>query len=243
MAFDGRLLSRPVGPEGAIADALLVLYLGVYVPQPLEPVLSPNGDGVSDRQRLSYRLVRPSNVIATLVGPDGVPRYSFSGRQEPGTYPLDWPGTKTDGTLELEGRWRWVVSATDEAGQASSAERAFLLNRTLGFATSTGPALAVPRAAPRPVATFRLSRAATVSPRIKTTSGVLLRTLPKEPTAPGDLEVAWDGLTDGGAVVYSGRYVAELTATNELGSVLLAATFSVHRVTPPKPRPAVAKKK
>jgi hypothetical protein len=243
MAFDGQLLSRPLGPEQPIADGLLVSYGGVYVPQPPEPVLSPNADGVAEKQRLAYKVVRPSVVTASLIGPDGVPRVSFSGAVAPGTYPLDWPGTKPDGTPEAEGRWRWVVSATDDAGQVSSAERSFQLNRTLGFAAPVTPTLAVPRAAPRAVATFKLTRAATVTSRIETTSGALLRTLPRQRPAVGDLEVAWDGKTDGGAVVYSGRYVAEVTATNEVGAVTLGATFSVRRVVPPPPRPKPPAKK
>jgi hypothetical protein len=242
MAFDGQLLSTPLGPERPIGDALLVSYGGVYVPAPLEPVLSPNGDGVAEKQRLSYKTVRQSTVTANLLGPDGVPRYTFSGSVAPGTYPLDWPGTKPDGTPEVEGRWRWIVTATDDLGQVSSTERSFQLNRTLGFATPVGPALAVPRAAPRAVATFKLTRAATVTSRIETVSGALLRTLPRQQAAPGDLEVAWDGKTDGGAVVYSGRYVAEVTATNQIGAVTLGAAFSVRRVAP-KPPPPPPKKK
>jgi hypothetical protein len=236
MAFDGQLLSRPLGPERPISDALLVSYGGVYVPQPLEPVLSPNGDGIAEKQRLAYKAVRPSIVTASLLGPDGVPRFSFSGAVSPGTYPLDWPGKKPDGTPEAEGRWRWVVSSTDDAGQVSSAERSFQLNRTLGFATPVTPAVAMPRAAPRAVATFKLTRVATVTTRIETTSGALLRTLPRQRAAVGDLEVSWDGKTDGGAVVYSGRYVAEVTATNEFGAVTLGATFTARRVAPPPPK-------
>ena len=229
MAFDGKLLSRPSGPERPIGDALLVSYAGVHLPLPAEAVVSPNGDGVADRQRLAYKIVRPSTVNANLVGPDGVSRYTYSGPAAPGTYPLDWPGTTPDGQPELEGRWRWVVSAADNTGVASAGERDFVLNRTLGFAAPVEPALAVPRPKARVVATFKLARAATITPRIETTSGVLLRTLPKVRAQPGDLQVAWDGVTDGGAVVYSGRYVAELTATNELGSVSLGAGFSVRR--------------
>ena len=235
MAFDGRLLSRPTGPEKPIADALTVSYGGVYVPPPLEPVLSPNGDGIAEKQQLSYKLVRQSNVTANLLGPDGVPRFTFSGPQPPGIYPLDWSGTKPDGTPELEGLWRWTVTATDDLGQVSSAERDFQLNRTLGFPTPVTPALAVPRAEPRSVAVFKLSRAATVTSRIETTSGVVLRTLPKQQAAAGSLDVSWDGKTDTGGLAYSGRYVAEVTATNELGSVTLGATFSVRRLPPPPP--------
>jgi hypothetical protein len=157
MAFDGKLLSRPSGPERPLGDALVVAYGGVYLPPPLGPVLTPNADGVSDRQRLEYRVVRPSTVTVNLLGPDGVARYSFSGAAAPGTYALDWPGTTPDGLPELEGRRRWVVIATDDAGAASSAERDFMLNRTLGFAAPVGPTLTVPRPKPRPVATFELT--------------------------------------------------------------------------------------
>ena len=172
-------------------------------------------------QHLAYKVVRPSNVTASLIGPDGAPRYSFTGPVAPGTYPLDWPGTTPDGTPEAEGTWRWLVSATDDAGVESSTERTFQLNDTLGFASPVGPTLAVPRARPRAVATFKLTRAATVAPRIETTSGVVLRTLPKQQATAGDVEVSWDGVTDSGALVYPGRYTAEVTATNELGSVTL----------------------
>jgi hypothetical protein len=242
MAFDGQLLGTPLGPERPIGDALLASYGGVYVPQPLEPVLSPNGDGIAEKQRLAYKVVRPSNVTANLLGPDGVPRFTFSGPAAPGTYPLDWPGTKPDGTPEAEGRWRWVVSATDDLGQVSSAERPFQLNRTLGFAAPVVPALAVPRTAPRAVATFRLMRAATVTSRIETVSGVLLRTLPRQRAGAGELEVAWDGKTDGGAVVYSDRYLAEVTATTGIGAVTLGAAFIVRRVAPKPPPPRPKKK-
>jgi hypothetical protein len=230
MAFDGTLLSRPSGAERPIADALIVSYGGVYVPEPLEPVLSPNGDGVADGQHLAYKVVRQSTVTANLLGPDGVPRYTFSGAAAPGTYPLDWTGTTPDGQPEAEGRWRWVVSATDDTGVTSSGERDFTLNRTLGFATPVAPALAVPRAQPRPVAAFTLTRAAMITSRITTGSGVVLRTFPKARANPGDLQVSWDGSTDRGAVVYSGRYIAEVTATNELGAVTLRTTFGVRRV-------------
>jgi Phosphodiester glycosidase/FlgD Ig-like domain len=244
MAFEGRLLSRPAGPERPVGDALIASYTGVYVPAPLEPVLSPNADGIAETQHLSYKVVRPSNVTATLLGPDGVARWRFAGPVQPGTYPLDWEGVTPDGSPEEEGRWRWLVTATDTSGQSSSAERTFDLNRTLASPAPVEPALAVPRAASRAVAAFTLTRAATVVPRIETTSGVVLRTLPRQHADAGELQVSWDGLTDTGATVPSGRYVAEVTATNELGPVALGATFSVRRVPPPPPpKPEPPKKK
>ena len=59
MAFDGALLNRPAGSERSISTALLFEYTGVFV-QPAVSVVSPDGDGVADRQSLRYKLVRPS---------------------------------------------------------------------------------------------------------------------------------------------------------------------------------------
>jgi hypothetical protein len=96
MAFDGQLLNRPSDPSGerAISEALLVSYAGVYAPPPSEPVLSPNGDGVGDREQLSYKIVRPSTVTAKIVGADGVARFTQSGPQAPGTYKFSSTGNE-----------------------------------------------------------------------------------------------------------------------------------------------------
>jgi hypothetical protein len=241
MAFEGSLLSRRAGPEKPIGDALIASYSGVYAPPPSVPVIT----GTGGQQHLSYKIVRQSVVTARLVGPDGIARWTYSGPAAAGTYPLDWNGLDADGGPELEGHWRWVVTATDTTGQTSTAERTFDLNRTVTSPRSIAPALSVPRDAPRAVAEFTLSRAATVVVRIRTTSGVVLRLLPRQRASTGTFDVAWDGLTDTGATVPSGRYVAEVTATNEIGSVALDTTFTVRRVPPPpplKPKPKPKKK-
>src|SRR5262245_16241460 len=74
MAFDGKLLNSPsdTGGERAVADGLFVFYYGVQAPAPSVQVLSPNGDGVAETQALSFKIVRPSTVTASLVGPGGV---------------------------------------------------------------------------------------------------------------------------------------------------------------------------
>jgi len=247
MAFEGELLNRPANAGGAerlVSESLLLSYAGVYAPLPLEEVLSPNGDGVAESQQLSYKVVRPSNVSASLLGPDGVARYTFSGTLQPGVYPLEWPGLKPDGAAELEGRWHWAISALDDLGRASSVDRSFWLNNTLEAAKPVPPMLAVPRKKPRAVATVTLTRVATVTAQIETTSGVLLRKLGQRRAGPGELEVAWDGLTASGALAYPGRYVARVVARNGFGPVSLTATFAVRRLPPPakpKPKPKPAK--
>ena len=233
MAFEGTLLNRPSDPGGerAVAEALLVEYAGVQAGLPGEPVLSPNGDGIAEKELLGYKVVRPANVAASLLGPDGQPRYSFTGAVQPGTYPFEWPGKREDGSVEVEGRWRWVVSAVDDLSRESAVERPFDLNLTLGFPKTAGPALAVPRVRDRIVASFVLSHPATLGVRIETLSGALVRTIarPSRVVPAGGVSVTWDGRTDSGAVVYSGRYVARVTARNSLGTVSLTAQLSVRR--------------
>jgi hypothetical protein len=232
LAFAGRLLNSPSDPggEAPIADALLFQYAGVYAPQPLEAVLSPNGDGVAEKEELSYTIVRPSTVSANLLGPDNVPRFTFTGQTQPGTFPLEFTGIRPDGTTDLEGLYRWTISATDDLGRASSIERRFSLDNTLGFPKTVGTTLGVPRVSPRVVAAMTLVHPATVTTRIETPAGVLVRNLGSRELQPGGLDIAWDGVTDSGAVVYSGRYVARATAANELGTVDLSAPFLVRRV-------------
>ena len=232
LAFDGKLLSRPAARSGEqpIADALLVSYAGVYAPPPSEPVLSPNGDGVAEVEQLSYKVVRPSTVTAQLLGPDGVARASFTGQQAPGTYPLTFPGKRADGTPEVEGVWRWLVSATDDLGQVSSIERDFSLDLTLGSPRTVAPALAVPRLSPRAVAAFTLTRSAVVTSTIETASGVVLRVVARKRYDPGTVQVAWDGVTNTGATVYSGHYVARVSARSALGTSVLSAPFTVRRL-------------
>lgn len=231
MAFEGQLLNRPSGTaERAVSDVLLVGYSGIHAPTPAVGTLSPNGDGVNETQALAYKIVRPSTVTASLVGPDGAPRTLFSGGATPGTYPYTWNGKTAEGAGEPEGSWRWVVTATDDLGRASSFERPFSLNNTLGFGRGAGAALSVPRRQPKVVAQFTLTRAAAVTSRIETVSGTLVRsTAPAVTLQPGLAEVAWDGRTDTGAVVHTGTYVARMTARNELGSVALTAKFAVRR--------------
>ena len=72
LAFEGRLLNRPSDPGGerAVAEALVLGYAGVYTPAPAA-LVSPNGDGIADAQRLRYKVVERSTVDARLIGPGG----------------------------------------------------------------------------------------------------------------------------------------------------------------------------
>ena len=75
LAFEGAPLSRVAGPERPIANALVDrVHRRLHSRPRPEEVLSPNGDGVADRQTLGYKLVRQSQVTVSLLGPDGQSR-------------------------------------------------------------------------------------------------------------------------------------------------------------------------
>ena len=230
MAFDGKLLSTP--PSGGappLADALLVEYAGVVVSQPSAQAVSPNGDGVADRQSLTYKVVRPSTVTVQLRGPDGALRVNTQMQLSPATYPFQWNARRADGTPEQEGTWSFTVGATDDLGRTSSVERVFTLDLTLGTPATVTPALTVPRLRPRAVATFALTRQARVTEQIETPKGLVLRKLGTAVAGPGTLSVAWNGKVASGASVYSGRYVVRVTATSSIGTSDLTAQFAVRR--------------
>ena len=230
MAFDGELLNQPSDPGGerSVADGLFVFYYGVQAPTPTEPVVSPNGDGIAEAQSLSFKLVRPSTITASLIGPDRVPRQIQTGPKEPGTYRVSWSGRTPDGRPEPEGRWRWVVNAVDDLGRASSSERAFFLNNTLGYLQVSPSRVVVRRRGGSLRVGFRLTRPARVTLTIETASGAKVRTIGKRLRA-GQGSIRWNGRYSSGVRAFAGPYVARVRATNAFGPAELERRFVVRR--------------
>jgi hypothetical protein len=231
MAFDGKLLNRPSDrPERAVSDALFVFYYGVHAPPLAQKVVSPNGDGIGESQSLSFKLVRPSTITASLIGPDRVPRGVETGERLPGTYRLTWSARSPEGNPEPEGRWRWVINAVDEQGQHSVAERAFWLNTTLGHLRARPTVLRVRRRrGPNLRVGFRLARRARVRVTIETPSGAVVRTVANRFFAPGAKTVRWDGRFGNRALAFRGLYVVRVLASNSFGPVDLSRRFVVRR--------------
>ena len=232
MAFDAELLSRPSdsGGERLVSEALLVMYYGVHAPD-TEPSFSPNGDGAGDRQRLEYKIVKPSTVSAVLTGPDGQARTLDAGARKPGVYKFAFGGQRfRSRAAEPEGRWRWTITATDSEGRRSTAERVFMLNNTLGFMT-VNPSRVVVRKqrGGRLLIGFTLTRAARVSVTITSKTGQLLRVVRNANAPAGKVAVVWDGRYPNKKPVFAGAYVAKVVATNSVGRAELARSFQVRR--------------
>jgi hypothetical protein len=233
MAFNGKLLNRPSDPGGerSVAESLAILYTGVYAPPPALTVVSPNGDGIAERQQLSFKLVRPSTVTTSLIGPGGASELTQTDERAAGVYKVTWPSaTSRRRQTEPPGRWRWVVTAVDDLGRKSSVERSFWLNDTLGY-MRVAPRAVKLRSRGRNViaARFKLAYKARVIPTIWTSSGVLVRRLPAMSLSPGTRTIGWNGRFANGRLVYRGRYVFKVYAQNAYGPVDLVQPFSVRR--------------
>jgi flagellar hook assembly protein FlgD len=221
LAFDGKVLNRPSDRSGErpVGEALVIAYTGVYTP-PVAPTLSPNGDGADDRATLSYKLVRPATVSAKLIAPDGSARELDAGQKAAGRHKLSWDGTDPAGTPAPEGRYRWSVSATDDLGRASTDERAFMLDNTLGFVHVAPNARRV---------VFTLTRDASVRVTVESRFGAILRTITAGPRRPGEVTAAWNGRDGRGKRIRTGSYVVRVAATSPLGLSQLRVPVRISR--------------
>jgi Phosphodiester glycosidase len=261
MAFDGTLLNRPSGAERPISTALLFLYTGVYV-QPAVSVVSPDGDGVADRQSLRYKLVRPSTVSVTLTGPDAAVAYTESAAKGPGSYAVPFPPppspppepiptptptpvptppplptpTPTGAAAEgpAQGHWKLSVSALDDVGQSSEMTQAFLVNSTIGFLATTPKKLFLPPAGRDLRIGWKQTRDARVLVTVETPAGEVVRTLAKRRYGPGLQGVTWNGLDRAKKAVKGGKYIVRVVARNPLGTIDLAHDLRVQRIVGPK---------
>ena len=219
LAFDGSLLTRPwKGRRPKVSDALVLSYTGVYAAPPATPVLSPNGDGAGDTEKLSYRLARPSTVVATLTGPGGTKITLANGSEPAGVQTITWDG-RNGASPEPEGAWTFAVAATDDRKVATSASRPFSLDDTLSsLAVKLG-------SRGLPTATFRLARAADVAVRIERPNGLPVAKLRSGSLAAGLQRASWKGRIAGRRAP-KGRYRVAVEATSSVGTSSLATVFS-----------------
>ena len=250
MAFDGQLLNRPSdGRERPIANALAFLYTGVYV-QPAVSVVSPDGDGVADRQSLRYKLVKPSTVNVTLTSPDGTVAYTAAATQLPGSYAVPFPPPVTppfptqptaaarsvaakgvDGPAQ--GRWKLAVSATDDVGQVSEMTQAFLVNSTIGFLGTEPRKLFLPPTGRDLRIGWQQTKDARLVVTLEKPTGEVVRTLATRRYGPGPQGVTWNGLDRQRKAVKGGKYVVHAVARNALGTIELKHDFRVQRIVGP----------
>ena len=215
-ASGGQLLNRPrIAGGRPVKDALLLQYVGVYEPPPSVPVVG--SATLAAGEQLSYTILRPSTVSASVIAPDGAATLLDSGTKAPGTYPFIFNAINTEGT------WQWKVTAVDDLGRSSTADQTFAYNLTLS-------ALTVPKSTTRAAgltARFQLSRPAAVTLQIETPGGTVVRVLPTQNEPAGSGSAHWDGTLDGVTAAPAGSYVARVTAVSSVGTMDLSAPFTL----------------
>jgi len=167
-------------------------------------------DGVDDVQTFSYKLVRPSQVTATVVGPDHSTLTLAQDSELAGVHTLQW-----DDKTAAEGTWHFSVTATDDLGHTTTADRPFAVNQTLGFLQVT------PKGAGA-TATFQLAHAANVTVTVEKANGIVLATLLSKKLDPGPQSVAWSGPAGSG-------YRVRVVATNAIGKATLLSPLTSRR--------------
>ena len=248
MAFDGTLLNRPSEPERPISTALLFQYTGVFV-QPAVAVVSPDGDGVADKQSLRYKIVRPSTVEVKLLRPDGTVGYQASVTRQPGRYAVPFPpvapvtpvvpspssrGVAAKSAGPAQGRWTLTVTATDDIGQPSEMAQAFLVNSTIGFLATSPSKLFLPPRGRDVRISWKQAKTARVTVTVETRAGEVLRTLAKRSYSAGVRGVTWNGLDRKKNAVKGGTYVVRVVARNAIGTLDLARNVRVQRIVGPR---------
>jgi hypothetical protein len=202
MAFDGQLLTRPSsGGEQPIADALLLSYTGVYAAPPSADVVSPNGDGVDDTETFTVKVVRPSQLTATVTGPNKAAITLAQAAEQPGTYTFPW-----DPKGQPEGDWTVAVS-----DGTTTATRGFSVNNTLGAVAVNGTDVS-----------FQLAHAADVAVTVQKPNGVTVATVLVKKLAAGAQQARWNGTPRSG-------YRVQVVATNSIGTVAETVPFGSRR--------------
>ena len=240
MAFNGTLLNRPSGPERSISTALLFEYTGVFV-QPTVAVVSPDGDGIADRQSLRYKLVRPAATTVTLIAPDGAVAFTETRERQSGSFAVLFPPVAAPpvalGVAETppaNGRWKLQVAAVDDLGQPSEMTQSFTVNTTVGFLATAPRKLFLPPGGRDLGITWKQSRPARVVVTVETPAGEVVRTLAQRAYAVGAPALVWNGLDRTKQAVKGGTYVIRVVAKNALGTIELSKPIRVQRIVGPR---------
>jgi flagellar hook assembly protein FlgD len=153
-----------------------------------------------------------------------------TGTQQPGLHSFTFTGKNTDGSALPEGSYKFSVTATDNQGLRSTAERDFALNDTLSSLTATPTLVRIRKGSGGMLAVgFTLSRPSTVTATIETRNGIVIRTLDAGKLAEGPQKLLWDGRTAGGGLAFGGTYLVRVAAVNAVGRVELTLPFTARR--------------
>ena len=184
-------------------------------------VLTPNGDFVRERTRISFALSAPGTATLSLADAAGNPVGILAANRPvgPTATSIAWSGI-VNGIPVPDGRYRVALTAIAGAATVSKSARV-VVDRTLGR-LSVRPQRFAPRRT-RLAVRFTLAREARVRARV-VARGRAVATLFSGPAAAGRRTVSWNGRTSRGRAP-RGPYRVVVEATTALGTRKLAGRF------------------
>ena len=254
--FDGKNENGVMLSNGSYQASLSAKYLNGYEPPVIkspvfvldttkpaavvkasEKIFSPDGDGIKDSVTITQMITPKTgapvkNWKGQIVSADDsakiVREYEF-GEFPPESF--NWDGIDGKGSLAQDGNYKFVIAATDLAGNSafyettgftldtskaevvlSSSDAAFSPNNDRIKETITFPIVSKVKSA---VASYEFTVKNENGETVKTVKGT--QNLPKSFT--------WDGKADDGIVCPDGKYSAEISVNSESGSSAKAVTL------------------
>ncbi|MBA2557737.1 MAG: hypothetical protein H0V12_10420 [Chloroflexi bacterium] len=209
------------------------------VPAGGHAVLTPNGDGLSDRLRLRYRLSEAATVTISVEDAQGSIVRTFAIEAEQGLRAITWRGLADDGTLVPDGTYRIHARAADRAGNLGEPVQLKAVLLTSLHDPSAAPGALFSRDEDSLAQGTRLSTQLTtpaqVTWQIRNASGsVVLTRLNGRNLDSGGYSWRWTGRGTSGTHVRDGVYTSVVTATTDQGAVthvqpVVVAAFDVSR--------------
>ena len=202
-------------------------------------IFSPNDDGIKDELIIDQTGSEEDLWTAQILNASNRPIRTFEFRNS-APLRIVWDGTGDDGEIQPDGVYRYRISATDRAGNSTSAEIANIIVNT--EATPVGIRISDSHFSPNADGvqdTIRIEPDVP-NPRgivewsltVRTVAGAAVRSYGDIATVP--TPVVFDGRSEAGAVIAEGEYFAELEVVYRSGNRPSAqsAVFVVD-VTPP----------
>ena len=257
VVFNGRTDAGTVIPEGEYYAKLEVRYQSGARPNAASPpfvvdmsppfaaartdvpVFSPDGDGNIDTITIFNEASREQLWTGRIMAVDGGTVRTFTWTGVPDSR-IEWDGRMDDGRLAPDGRYSYVLSATDRAGNIGRSEPAFfeldtseaeiaIMAEFDAFSPNASGVLDRQRFFTR---IDRPDDVAAHTMRILNEAGSVVRHYEGRTALPES--ITWDGTMDNGRRVPDGRYRADLWVvfTNGFETSAQSALFVVDTIPP-----------
>ncbi|QTQ15712.1 FlgD immunoglobulin-like domain containing protein [Treponema parvum] len=256
LSFDGKDNAGQRLSNGSYQARLTAKYLNGYEPSPIkspvfvldtskpqavvragDKIFSPDGDGVKETITVSQMITPKTGApvknwkgkIVSASDPLRVVKEYDLGEFPPSS--LQWDGIDSDGKLAPDGDYKFVLSASDLAGNSAVYETpsAFTLDtsKTEVILTAQNSAFSPNNDRVKDTIGFSVmskikSAVAAYDLLIKDNSGKTVRTVSGSRTLPQSF--TWDGKGDDGIICADGSYLAELSVRSESGSAAKSVT-------------------